>query len=362
MPFMQVDSVPDKWPLLYNNFPNLFTCFDLERPPIWSFFQCIYSWLFGPPLWFKFSIQKKEYPGSGVASSPDIDQPPIDFVQCTRCNYCKFHWEQKPSFHSLVTSCRFGIPLKEFTTCLTCHSKNVIYLITCKKCEVQYVGLTTQKIKDRINQHINHIKKNDLSTFLVTHFNNSDHDISDVKVTIIDYITDDKDSTHELSNLENYWIRTLNTMYPFGLNDNIKGIGNISRSDISSFNSTNTPYFSISQQRKVRSHGHRGSSKSRNAKQVSDVLNQLQTLSEKHIHLLYVALRALSHKILLKIRENVFHYFLRKIEYNAFNFQKIERSQPAIFLKSIQCLLNHNFISFQMVVMDQRYLHFYQLQ
>ena len=178
-------------------------------------------------------------------------------------------------------------------------------MISCSKCEVQYVGLTSQKIRDRIGQHIRHIKKNDLSTFLVRHFNNTDHDINDVRVSIIDYITDDMEDTNELLMLENYWIRTLNTMYPFGLNDNIKGVGNISRSDISSFNASNTPYFSVSQYRKVRSHGHRGNSKKRNSKEVSDVLNQLLIVSNKHIHLLYVALRSLSHKILYKIREIV---------------------------------------------------------
>ena len=251
------------------------------------------------------SCHLKNYPGSGLASGPDFDHSATGFSLCTRCNFCKTHWKQTTSFQSLVTSCKFNIPHKEFTTCLTCHSKNVIYLITCNRCEVQYVGQTSQKIKDRINGHINHIKKNDLSTFLVNHFNNIDHDISDVKVSIIDYITDETDKTHKLSELENYWIRTLNTMYPFGLNDNVKGVGNISRADISSFNSTNTPYFSISQARKNRSHGHRGKSKNRNVKEVSDVLNQLLMVSEKHIHLLYVALRGLSHKFLFKIREIV---------------------------------------------------------
>ena len=134
--------------------------------------------------------------------------------------------------------------------------KNVIYLITCTKCNIQYVGLTSQKSRDRINQHIRHIRKNDLSTLLVKHFNNNDHDINDLKVSIIDYITGPA-FEHELLELENYCIRTLNSMYPFGLNDNIKGFGNISRSDLSTLNCKNTPYFSISQYRRVHRPGHR---------------------------------------------------------------------------------------------------------
>ena len=235
---------------------------------------------------------------SGDGSTKDTK-----YVTCTRCTFCRTYWKQTSVFKSLVTSCTFNIPNKDGATCLTCHSKNVIYLITCKKCEVQYVGLTTQKIRDRIGQHIRHIKSNDLSTFLVSHFNNIDHDLNDIKVSIIDYITHNISDSHELLELENYWIRTLNTMYPFGLNDNIKGVGNISRADISAFNADNTPYFSIPQFRKARSHGRRGKSRSRNINEVQDVLNQLLKVSDKELHLLYIALRGLSYKLLLKIRE-----------------------------------------------------------
>ena len=208
-----------------------------------------------------------------------------------------------PCFKSLVTDCTFKVPVKDNHTCLTCKSHNVIYLVSCNQCNLQYVGLTTQKIRDRIGQHIRHIKKNDLTTYLVRHFNNSDHDISDIRVSIIDYVGHNTQGSHELLELENYWIRTLNTAYPFGLNDNVKGVGNISRLDISSFNANNTPYFSISQNRKTRSHGHRSMSKNRNTSEVLNVLNQLLKLSKDHIHLLYVALRGLSHKVLFKIRE-----------------------------------------------------------
>ena len=247
-----------------------------------------------------------EYPGSWLISYPDSDSDPItEFDLCSKCNFCRNHWKQTSRFNSLITGCNFKVPVKGHATRLTCNSKNVIYLITCNKCEAQYVGLTSQKIKERIGQHIRHIKKNDLSTYLVRHFNNNDHDISDIRVNIIDYITDNKESSHELMDLENYWIRTLNSVYPFGLNDNVKGVGNISRSDISSFNANNTPYFSIPQCRKKRSHGRRGISNDRNTYEVVNVLKQLLEVSKKHIHLLYVSFRGLSHKVLFKIRELV---------------------------------------------------------
>ena len=126
----------------------------------------------------------------------------------------------------------------------SCHSNNVIYLITCTKCELQYVGLTRQKIRECIAQHIRHIKNNSLSTYLVQHFN------SDLIVKIIDYLPEIKDDVNKLFDLENYWMRTLNFVYPFGLNNNVKGLGNISRTDLSQLNTSTSPYFSVPQKRR----------------------------------------------------------------------------------------------------------------
>ena len=36
---------------------------------------------------------------------------------------------------------------------LNCNSKSVIYLITCSKCKIQYVGSTTTAFRTRFNNH-----------------------------------------------------------------------------------------------------------------------------------------------------------------------------------------------------------------
>ena len=53
---------------------------------------------------------------------------------------------------------------------------------------------------------------------------------------------------------EDFWIRVLNTGFPFGLNDNISGYGNISLS-VSPFGKNKHPYYGIKVPRKPRSHG-----------------------------------------------------------------------------------------------------------
>ena len=191
------------------------------------------------------------------------------------------------------------------------HSKSVIFLITCTKCEVQYVGLTRQKIKERIAQHIRHIKNNSLSTYLVQHFNNNYHSISDLIVKIIDYLPETKDNVNELFDLENYWMRTLNSVYPFGLNNNVKGLGNISRTDLSQLNTSTSPYFSVPQKRRRRSHGHHSRNKETcntgNQKLEPEFhLKQLfTTYHDNPISKLYISLRSLSYKHLVLIRNMV---------------------------------------------------------
>ena len=45
------------------------------------------------------------------------------------------------------------------STCLNDHSSNVVYLITCNKCKLQYVGETSQNLNKRFNWHNSCFKK-----------------------------------------------------------------------------------------------------------------------------------------------------------------------------------------------------------
>ena len=272
------------------------------------------------------STTANNYPGTGLASCPVYDLSPTNHTKCMRCSFCTKHWIQTHIFTSAVTTCKFNVPIKDVSMNFSCHSKNVIYLITCTKCEVQYVGLTRQKIKEHIAQHIRHIKNNSLSTYLVQHFNNNDHSISDLIVKIIDYLPETKDNVNELFDLENYWMRTLNSVYPFGLNNNVKGLGNISRTDLSQLNTSvrvpvemhvfhissivsTSPYFSVPQKRRRRSHGHRSRNKKTCYNQTLEPefhLKQLfTTYHDNPISKLYISLRSLSYIHLVFIRNMV---------------------------------------------------------
>ena len=95
----------------------------------------------------------------------------------------------------------------------SCNSRYLIYLITCAHCKKQYVGYTTQTLRTRINHHRSNVF-NKIGTYISNHFNFTDHSVSNLKVQCIDSAT----SFTELQALEHYWIATLRTLIPLGLN------------------------------------------------------------------------------------------------------------------------------------------------
>ena len=141
--------------------------------------------------------------GSVVASDTDIHMP-IKMTACGRCSMCKSsYFNTNSTYTSFVTGRSFSVTTKgaENLT-FTCKARNLIYLITCTKCSVQYVGMTTQQINTRFNQHRYNILKQSLNTILVKHFNSEDHHYGNLSIQIIDYVEDpSEDVTHKLRSL-----------------------------------------------------------------------------------------------------------------------------------------------------------------
>ena len=97
----------------------------------------------------------------------------------------------------------------------TCESRNVIYVIICKRCGKQYIGETGLRLSDRFCNHL-HAIKHRTPTPVATHFNGDDHHGAlDIQVTAIRSCTTDDRSRYAL---ENRLIFELGTLKPFGLN------------------------------------------------------------------------------------------------------------------------------------------------
>ena len=118
---------------------------------------------------------------------------------------------------------------------LSCRSRNIIYLVTCRRCGLQYVGETSQELRQRMNQHRTAIRGNK-RTILSRHFNDNDHSVSDFHVQPIEQIIrrpgeSDVEVKRRRLEREEFWMRELCTLYPYGLNDKLHSVGNLSQLD-----------------------------------------------------------------------------------------------------------------------------------
>ena len=99
----------------------------------------------------------------------------------------------------------------------SCKSSNVIYLLTCRRCGLQYVGETGQPLHLRVNRHqydITH-RKTDESP-VAKHFNNRTNTESNMAVMAIDLVSSHDACLRKIR--ESRWIRTLGTSSPSGMN------------------------------------------------------------------------------------------------------------------------------------------------
>jgi len=71
----------------------------------------------------------------------------------------------------------------------TCNTKNIIYIIFCKRCSIFYIGESSKSLKERTMQHINNIlkfipyKKYE-NKEVAKHFRTKSHKLSDFKVCV----------------------------------------------------------------------------------------------------------------------------------------------------------------------------------
>jgi len=152
-----------------------------------------------------------------------------------------------------------------------CNTKGIIYLIECRKCHYQYVGLTKQSLKNRLSGH-RHLINNNGQTLLARHFSAPDHNISDLTIRVLQYVGSDKVKLHDT---ENFWIRTLNTAYPLGLNEKVRGCHGLVTAKVYD-GSTGTPYLQMKGPRRTKPRGKRSSRK--NAPTNEDAILHIRNL------------------------------------------------------------------------------------
>jgi hypothetical protein len=99
-----------------------------------------------------------------------------------------------------------------------CGSQDIIYLITCKICKIQYVGETRCSLRKRFSHHRSCVKLNNENnkTPISIHFNSIGHDLSHMEVIPIEQLSENNDMYRRAR--ETFWQLTLGTIFPYGLN------------------------------------------------------------------------------------------------------------------------------------------------
>ena len=106
----------------------------------------------------------------------------------------------------------------------SCTSQNVIYLIECKRCNMQYIGQTNQQVSKHMNSHrfdINNYDDQGYATNVALHFSLDSHSLDDFRFVPIDIVNNEMDRLCK----ETYWIHKLDTLHPKGMN--LKSLYNI---------------------------------------------------------------------------------------------------------------------------------------
>jgi hypothetical protein len=124
-------------------------------------------------------------------------------------------------FTSSVSHRKYQIILGD-KKCLDCTTSNIIYLVTCQRCKMQYVGETRQKFASRMNNHrSNIISKAEI--LIYQHFNGPCTMNHFFAQPIEKIIGDGLKTTQLRKKRETFWIKELRTMFPYGLNDRCVG-------------------------------------------------------------------------------------------------------------------------------------------
>ena len=109
---------------------------------------------------------------------------------CATCPYI-FHGLTNYTFFSTAKT-------RSINSHITCETKNLIYMIQCNRCPLQYIGETKRHLKDSFNGHrrlLDNANTKSKPATVAEHFLSSPHNISkDMQLILIEKIFSNRDS------------------------------------------------------------------------------------------------------------------------------------------------------------------------
>ena len=145
-----------------------------------------------------------------------------------RCAICDIFKEENKVICSVTK--RTHHVINERGGVINCATENVVYLIQCNNCDIQYVGETSQPLSERMSDHKSRIRnytEDKKDTFLIRHFNQGKCANHTFSVRILETIKEEARCDKKLDPVvtairrkrEDYWMEQLHSIYPYGLNN-----------------------------------------------------------------------------------------------------------------------------------------------
>ena len=113
-------------------------------------------------------------------------------------------------------------PLTNTPISQTCEIIDIIYLITCRKCDKYYVGETGRPFRKRIYKHRLSVSKPKDSriTPVSEHFTEQGYSVKDMQFSLLEWcsLKYNKAITDHRKMREKWWMWNIGTIHPIGIN------------------------------------------------------------------------------------------------------------------------------------------------
>ena len=164
---------------------------------------------------------------SARISFPPIDKPlkPRAFTPVStrlgKCTYCP-KIKKLDSINSFSTKRNFQCKNLPPKNQITCELSNLIYLINCSKCGLQYIGETKRPLRQRMYEHFTSVQNIKLqsSTTVARHFSNQGHSAKNMEFSVLHWMGSDSDPNDTVGrrDQELFYIWAFPTLHPAGIN------------------------------------------------------------------------------------------------------------------------------------------------
>ena len=133
----------------------------------------------------------------------DVQQSTVTKCGSDRCKTCN-HLVEGNSFTSNITKVNYNVVSPDDD--IDCGTSNVVYLVSCNRCGVQYIGKTSQTLRSRFNNHRNRLKH----LCDLYHFNSDGHSLNDIVIMPIEEAPNENTTiSAKLLAREEFWYHTV---------------------------------------------------------------------------------------------------------------------------------------------------------